>query len=295
MARTFKPDEVTFTITAEQDDLPIRGNAIVSGDDDYDELVACGIEADLDAGNEWAWASVKVSASWAGFTGNDYMGGCSYKDEAGFREGGYLPQMLEGGRGRPPPPDQGSRVGRHLHGGRGGGRHRTGDRQGESSMTHNLTKIHVDLPNSPMCGGESLWASPIDGEPEHFKLENIPYFTYGLAIGDVVRAVETAEHPREVVSVVRPSGNRTLRVAFTDKATEDSAKAVIEDLCARFEVKVERGMGVLWAVSVPPEADYEECCDVLRGAAVEDGILDFECGDSFEDGSFDARPEDRGE
>ena len=96
MARTFKPDEVTFTITAEQDDLPIRGNAIVSGDDDYDELVACGIEADLDAGNEWAWASVKVSASWAGFTGNDYLGACSYKDEAGFREGGYLPQMLEG-------------------------------------------------------------------------------------------------------------------------------------------------------------------------------------------------------
>lgn len=57
--------------------------------------MAVAIEADLDAGNVWAWASVKVSASWAGFTGDDYMGACSYKDEADFRAGGYLPQMLE--------------------------------------------------------------------------------------------------------------------------------------------------------------------------------------------------------
>ena len=96
MTRTFNPDEVKFTIKAEQDDLPIRGNAIVSGDDDFDEKVAVEIEKELDEGNVWAWASVTVSASWAGFTGNDYLGACSYKDEAGFREGGYLPQMLEG-------------------------------------------------------------------------------------------------------------------------------------------------------------------------------------------------------
>jgi len=155
-----------------------------------------------------------------------------------------------------------------------------------------MTKVHVSLLNHWMCAGESLWASPVEGEPEHFKLENVPYFTYGLALGDVVRAVETADHPREVVSIIQPSGHRTLRIAFTDKADEGSAKAVIEDLHTRFKVRVERGSGPLWAVSVPPEADYEECCDVLRGHAIEDEILDFESGDAYEDGNFDAVPEE---
>lgn len=95
MARKFNPDEVIFTLAAEQDDIPIRGNAIVSGDDDFDERVARDIEAQLEEGNVWAWASVKVTASWAGFTGTDYLGGCSYKDEADFRQpGGYFEDML---------------------------------------------------------------------------------------------------------------------------------------------------------------------------------------------------------
>ena len=95
MTRKFKPEEVVFTLTAEQDDLPIRGNAIDSGDEDFDEKVAREIEENLDRGNEWAWACVKVTASWAGFTGTDYLGGCSYKDEDAFRApGGYLESML---------------------------------------------------------------------------------------------------------------------------------------------------------------------------------------------------------
>lgn len=95
MARRFNSEEVVFTITAEQDDIPIRGNAIVSGDEDFDEKVARDIEEQLGQGNVWAWASVRVSASWAGFTGSDSLGACSYEDEAAFRKGGYLPQMLE--------------------------------------------------------------------------------------------------------------------------------------------------------------------------------------------------------
>jgi len=95
MAREFKPQEVIFTITAEQEDLPIRGNAIASGDEDFDEKIAREIEADLDRGNVWAWASVTVTASWAGFAGNDQLGGCSYKDEDDFRKaGGYFEDML---------------------------------------------------------------------------------------------------------------------------------------------------------------------------------------------------------
>jgi hypothetical protein len=95
MTRKFKPEEVVFTIVAEQDDLPIRGNAIVSDDEDFDEKVALEIEEELEQGNVWAWAAVTVTASWAGFSGSDHLGGCSYKGVDDFRAaGGYFQDML---------------------------------------------------------------------------------------------------------------------------------------------------------------------------------------------------------
>ena len=90
MTRTFNPDEVTFKLATESEDIPVRGHY-------EDAELEDAILDDLESGNEWAWAYVKVSASWAGFTGSDGLGGCSYKSEADFRENsGYLPLRLEG-------------------------------------------------------------------------------------------------------------------------------------------------------------------------------------------------------
>jgi len=94
--RKLRAKDVTFTLTAEQDDLPVRGNAMASGDDEVDKAYEDQILARLDHGDEWAWASVTVRAEWNGFVGEDHLGGCCYRDEADFTTpGGYYDDMKQ--------------------------------------------------------------------------------------------------------------------------------------------------------------------------------------------------------
>lgn len=82
--------EITYEIAVEQDDTPVRGNAIASGDAVADKEVEDEILRRLDQGDVWAWACVEVRAivelDGQRFLGNTYLGGVSCKDEAEFRE-----------------------------------------------------------------------------------------------------------------------------------------------------------------------------------------------------------------
>lgn len=83
-------DEVTYTLDVQPEDIPVRGNALASGDDEEDRRAEDEIIERLDRGDTWAWASVLVKAEWNGFTGTAGLGCCSYRDEADFKaEGGY--------------------------------------------------------------------------------------------------------------------------------------------------------------------------------------------------------------
>ena len=86
--------EVEYELIAEQDEIPVRGNALASGDETLDRQVEDDILARLDNGDIWAWASVKVTATWRGFEGHDYLGGCSYEDEDDFvKRSGFYEDM----------------------------------------------------------------------------------------------------------------------------------------------------------------------------------------------------------
>jgi hypothetical protein len=91
--RKLKLSEVEFSIVQQREDTPVRGNAIVSDDPDYDRKVEDEIIADYESGNDWAWGCVKVTAKWQGFEGHTYLGACCYKNEKDFIKGGYYPQM----------------------------------------------------------------------------------------------------------------------------------------------------------------------------------------------------------
>lgn len=72
--------------------LPVRGNALASGDDAEDQEVEEWILERLDSGDTWAWCVVQVKATIDGleeFEGTDSLGGCSFEDEQGFKESGY--------------------------------------------------------------------------------------------------------------------------------------------------------------------------------------------------------------
>ena len=75
--------------------IPIEGNAVDSGDTDFDAKVNAGIIERLDMGQLWAWCTVEVKVTIDGFTANDYLGCCSYDNEQEFKAGGYYDDMVE--------------------------------------------------------------------------------------------------------------------------------------------------------------------------------------------------------
>jgi hypothetical protein len=83
-------------VIAKQDEIPVRGNALASGDDEEDRKYEDEILERLDNGDVWAWADVEVHVTLPdGRTGACRLGGCSYKDEADFKQdGGYYEDLV---------------------------------------------------------------------------------------------------------------------------------------------------------------------------------------------------------
>jgi hypothetical protein len=87
--------DVEFTIECMREDMPVKGNAISSGDDDFDKKTEDSIIDALNNGNEWAWCMVQVTAKYKGIYGYDNLGGCSYKSKEDFMKDGYFEDMKQ--------------------------------------------------------------------------------------------------------------------------------------------------------------------------------------------------------
>jgi hypothetical protein len=57
-----------------------------------DEEIAKQVSADLEF-NPWAWCDIRVVARWKDYTGDDYLGECSYGSEEEFKQDGYYSDM----------------------------------------------------------------------------------------------------------------------------------------------------------------------------------------------------------
>jgi hypothetical protein len=69
----------------------------------------------------------------------------------------------------------------------------------------------------PAIGYESLWALPI-GEAQ-YRLENLPFFIYDIAVGDVITASKDDSGDLHFLTVMEGSNNRTLRARSDDRAS----------------------------------------------------------------------------
>jgi hypothetical protein len=85
--------DVTFTIECLPEDSQVRGNAIDSGNSDFDKSVEDKILYELENGNDWYWCVAKVTAEWRGIKGDTYLGGCSYESEEQFKQDLYYENM----------------------------------------------------------------------------------------------------------------------------------------------------------------------------------------------------------
>lgn len=149
-----------------------------------------------------------------------------------------------------------------------------------------LIKVHLDLPNHWWFKGESLWAKPLGDDL--YEIQNIPFCAYGLNCGDVVRATADAPDLKpEVRSVVRPSGNETLRLSFNlARAAQEPVLAAI----VRFGAWTERANDSFVCVNVPPSSDAAELRAYLNEQDAA-GALEYETCEPRVPGSFDDAPD----
>jgi hypothetical protein len=87
-------EDVIFIVEALPEDVPVRGNAVASGDEEFDRKVEDEILEAMEW-NEWAWCLVRVTAIYEEWEGTDYLGCCSYESEEEFKAGGYWDDMKE--------------------------------------------------------------------------------------------------------------------------------------------------------------------------------------------------------
>jgi hypothetical protein len=90
------PDDVKFTIELLEEHCPVDGS-MRSGCKEYEKaerMQEVRMKGRLNKGDLWAWCTVKVTATFRGVEGEDYLGCCNYKDEDDFKApGGYWEDM----------------------------------------------------------------------------------------------------------------------------------------------------------------------------------------------------------
>jgi hypothetical protein len=140
-------------------------------------------------------------------------------------------------------------------------------------------KVVFDLPEEagdwPRGRSEGLWGTPLP-DSDHVRLDNIPFFVDGVALGDIFRVRLGEDGILHAVEKVAASGACTVRLVVLNNGpfAGDLSRAL--DLFAPLFVEGERadqyGMA---ALTIPPEADLAAVKNLLVGGVV-DGWWEYE-------------------
>jgi hypothetical protein len=150
-----------------------------------------------------------------------------------------------------------------------------------------LTKVIFDLEPDAPSSTETLWAKPLGDSL--YKLDNAPWYARGCALGDVVRCSEEAGELPRFVEVVRPSGNRTVRVFVPDGPRRQQTKRAIAAFLSSHGSMYE-GMATdkgLIAVTIPSDARMDAIFEYLDTLEANEQAY-------WESANFDGQEDQRG-
>ena len=129
-------------------------------------------------------------------------------------------------------------------------------------MTDEMVKIEFRVEDSD--GGtdvETLWATPMGNN--RYRVENSPWFAYGVSFLDIVRALPAAEGFPVFECVVEKSGNYTVRMILETPAEEGNRSAnILSDLVA-LGASYEGANGKFIALNIESQADFQRVCRFL--------------------------------
>ena len=108
------------------------------------------------------------------------------------------------------------------------------------------------------------WAERLS--EREFRRDNLPWFAYGVSDDDIVEA-RTTDHEGvfEFVRVIRPSGNRLVRVILEDERQVDSVLGPLVGMGCHYEGANRRFI----SISVPPSVSLEAVGSHLVGTGLQ--------------------------
>jgi hypothetical protein len=119
---------------------------------------------------------------------------------------------------------------------------------------------------------ESLWAQPV-GE-NLLELRNIPWETDALHFLDIVRARQGDDGRWWALELVQPSGHSTIRLTFSQSASDDQRAELIHTL-EQLVGRAEHMTTSHWAVDVNPQVDVSAALEHLTRSEREGIVTDF--------------------
>lgn len=138
-----------------------------------------------------------------------------------------------------------------------------------------LVKILYVIPDGEedAGAGEGLWAYSLGNQL--YELQNIPVFAEHLNVEDIVRCEEPSDSIPIIRELVKPSGNRTLRVIFQPDTPDDICVDIMRELKQRniFSEKVTHKQ---FMFNIPPESDFSWVRDFLKEKENEDILWLYE-------------------
>ncbi len=130
---------------------------------------------------------------------------------------------------------------------------------------------------------ETLWAYNL-GE-DKYKLDNLPYYAYGVSCDDVVLApFDEDEQFPTFQKVVSKSGNRTVRIIFEEPyASGNESEALINRL-VELGCDFEGANTKYFVINIPPAVDLDAVVERLIDSGVSWEYADPTYAELFPDG-----------
>ncbi len=115
---------------------------------------------------------------------------------------------------------------------------------------------------------ETPWATSLGNDL--YRLENIPFFAYGVSWQDTVFAPYDEEEQRPVfIAVEKKSGNRTIRAIFNPPIENGNSSQNILEKITDTGAEYEGATPSFIAINIPPEVDLFSVCEILNKEEIE--------------------------
>lgn len=105
---------------------------------------------------------------------------------------------------------------------------------------------------------ETVWATHIDNN--HYRIDNSPFFAYGISWEDIVEALPDKTGFLTFRKIVKKSGNRTIRVADTENNLPNDLFKDIERLGCSLEGANHKYI----CINIPSKIELEKAIDYLN-------------------------------